>query len=130
MADLTDIQAAQSIKIIGSDTSGVESTPAAVKTNQEVKTSDACDTAGSDILLTLDSTTPVEGKVGGSRLTNRKYVIMEALVNNVKWGFDTNCRFNLFKSQLIIMPIGNLPIYFKLSSGGSTPSAVALAEVS
>lgn len=130
MADLQDTQAAQSVKIIGSDAFGTESTPAAVKTNQEIKTSDACDTSGADVFLTLDSTTAIEGKVGASRLANRKYVIMEALVNNVKWGFDTNCKFDLFKSQLIILPIGNIPIYFKLSSGGSTPNAVSFAEVS
>lgn len=130
MADLTDLQAAQSVKIVGSDPTGTETYPVGAKSNQEAKVSDACDTAGLDTTLTLDSSGAVEGKVGGSRLSNRKYFMMMALVNNVKWGFDSTCRFKLFKDQLIIVPVGNVPIYFRLSTGGSTADAVAIAEVS
>jgi hypothetical protein len=60
---------------------------------------------------------------------NRKYFIMEALDNNVKWGFSASTQnFDLFKSQLIMIPVGpNTTVYFKMTTG---TGQVVIGEVS
>lgn len=128
VGDLTDIQAAQAVKIIGADTSGVETVPAKVSANQDLGVGDVLDNGGLDATIAL-TTTPVEGKVGASAKVGRKYFIMEALATNVKWGFsNTTQNFDLFKSQLIMVPCGpNTQIWFKMSTG---TGSVAVGEVS
>ncbi len=121
MADLTDNQSAQSVKIIGADTAGVETTPARVTPNQDLGAVDTVNTSALSSQITL-STTPVELRVGASRLVNRKYIWMEALDNNIKWGFGpntTDCRFDIFKSQLLSFPVGNVPIYAYVTTGSA-----------
>ena len=126
MADLTDIQAAAVVKVVGSDATGAETNTQAVSTLNEAQVADILNNGGLDIVLSL-TTTASEGKVGVSRKTNRKYVIMEALTANVKWGFsNTTQSFDLFKSQLIMVPVGDqTQIWFKMSAGTGT---VAFAE--
>ena len=126
MGEISDIQAALATKLIGADPTGVETFPLDVKSNQEAKMSDTCSTSAIDAVLAL-TTAAIEGKVGGSRLSNRKYVIMQALDNNVKWGFNTSCNFDLFKNQIVMENLGDVPIYFKMSSG---TGSVVLAEKS
>jgi hypothetical protein len=128
MADLNDVNSAQAVKVIGSNSSGVETTPVKSSLNGELGTSDILDNGGLDTVLAL-TTTAVEGKVAGAAKANRKYFIMEALDNNVKWGFsNTTQSFDLFKSQLIMVPCGpNTQIWFKMSSGTGN---VAIGEVS
>lgn len=117
MADLTDIQSAQSVKIAGSDASGIESTFAKVTPNQELGATDTVNTSAVSTTIPL-TTTAVELKVGGSRLANRKYIWMEALDTNIKWGFSaSDTPFDIFKSQLLTFPIGDVAIYAKMSSG-------------
>jgi len=118
MADLSELEASDSTKIIGSSSSGDESNYVGANANNEVYIRDTHDNGGLDTILNL-TTTPSEGKVGVLRKTNRKYVIMEALNKNVKWGFsNTTQSFDLFKSQLIMVPIGeNTEIWFKMSTG-------------
>lgn len=128
MADLSDINAAQAVKVVGSSSSGVEQTPVKSSANGDLGVGDVLDNGGLDTVLAL-TTTPVEGKVGVSAKANRKYFIMEALDNGVKWGFsNTTQSFDLFKSQLIMVPVGpNTSIWFKMSSG---TGSVAIGEVS
>ena len=73
---------------------------------------------GLDSTLTL-TTTPILLKVGVAQLTERTYVLLQALGNNIKWGFDTNCRFDIYKNQFMILPIGDAVIYLKTSTGTS-----------
>lgn len=64
MADLTDIQAAQSVKIIGADTGGVETTPLAVNTDGSINTiNPPTGTTGS--LTSLNSTFDFDNSVKG-----------------------------------------------------------------
>jgi hypothetical protein len=75
--------------------------------------------------LTL-TTSPVELKVGATALDKRLYVEMQALDSGVKWGYTTNCEFNLFKNQFFALPTGkNCTIYLKASSGTAD---IAIAE--
>lgn len=89
MADLTDIQAAQSVKLIGSDLTGAEGTPAKVSANQDLYVSDVSNNGGVEGALTV-GTSAVEVKVGGSALANRKLV---TLSNNsaatIYWGYTS-----------------------------------------
>ena len=128
MGDIIDRESANAVKIVGSDTEGVETTPVGSSTSQEVFIRDTHDNGGLDAIIAL-TTAPVEGKVGITRKLERKYVIMEALDTNIVWGFsNTTQSFDLFKSQLIMVPIGeNTEIWFKMKIG---TGSVAFAELS
>jgi len=125
MADLNDIQAAQQVKLIGQDASGVESTPVKSTTLGDLSVSDVPNQTGLSATVAL-TTTAIEGKVGGSTMVNRKYIEMQALSSNVKWGYDTTCPFSLFKDQFFSLPAGeNCKVYFKMSTG---TGSVAIGE--
>lgn len=128
MADINDKDAAQSIKVIGATSDGTEETPVSSSPNGELKIADTHNNGGLDTVITITSGVPVELKVGGSRLANRKYVVIEALDTGIKWGFsNTTQSFDLFKSQLIMVPIGeNTEIWFDCDSGTKD---VAIAEL-
>lgn len=117
MADLTELQAAQTIKLVGSSTTGVESTYAKVTPNQEIGASDTVNTAAVSTTVPL-TTIAVELKVGVARLSDRKYTWMQALDSNIKWGFSlTDTPFDIFKNQILTFPIGNVAIFAKMSTG-------------
>lgn len=128
MADIIDKNATNPVRVIGADLTGTETTPVKSSANGDLGTSDVLDNGGLDVVLPL-TTTPVEGKVGASAKPARKYFIMEALNANVKWGFsNTTQSFDLFKSQLIMVPTGpNTEIWFKMGAG---TGSVAIGEVS
>jgi hypothetical protein len=117
MADLTELQSAQTIKLVGSSTAGQESNYAKVTPNQEVGSSDTVNTSAIIGTLAL-TTTAIELKIGGSLLANRKYIWMQALDTNIKWGLTlTDQSFDIFKNQILSFPIGTVSIYAKMSSG-------------
>lgn len=125
MADLTELQSSGSTKIVGSDSSGLETTPVRATTLGEIQTVDIPNQTGLSKLLNL-TTTPIEGKVGVFTMTNRKYIEMQAITSLVKWGYDTTCPFDLFKSQFFSLPAGeNCKVYFKMTSG---TGSVAIGE--
>lgn len=126
--DATDLQRADAVKIVGSKANGEEEAPIGSSNNRELFIRDTHDNGGLDTTINL-TTSPIEGKVGATRKLERKYVIMEALTTGVKWGFsNTTQNFDLFKSQLIMVPIGeNTQIWFKMSSG---TGQVAFGELS
>lgn len=129
MADLTGIEAAQSIKVVGSDNTGAETTPVNSTVNGDLQTADILNNGGLDTVLSIATGVPQELKVGASRKTTRKYVIMEALDTGIKWGFSSSTQsFDLFKSQVIMVPVGeDTEIWFDSTSGTKD---VAIAEVS
>ena len=122
MPDISDINAAQTVKLVGSDSTGVEQTPVESTNLAELKAVDKINQQGEDTTVVL-STTAIEAKVGISTKANRSYVFLQALDNNVKWGFDVNCRFDLFRNQFLSIPASeDCLIYIRASSG--TPSVV------
>jgi len=123
MGDISDREAAQTTKLVGSESDGTETSPIGSSNNREIFIRDTHDNGGLDTVIAL-TTTPVEGKVGGTPKTERKYVIMEALDTNIIWGFsETTQSFDLFKSQLIMLPIGpNTKIWFKMTNGAGSVS--------
>jgi hypothetical protein len=125
MADLTDLQAAGSTKIVGSDATGTETNPVKATTLGEIQAVDVPNQTGLSGVVNL-TTTAVEGKVGGATMVNRKYIEMQAISSNVKWGYNTSCPFDLFKNQFFSLPAGeNCKVYFKVSAG---TGSVAIGE--
>lgn len=127
MADLSDLQAAQTVKIAGANSSGIENTYITATNNGELTTCDVLLNGGTDTVINL-TTAAVELKVGGSALANRKYVILEGLASNIKWGFsNTTQSFDIFKNQILMIPLGpNTAIWAKMSTGTGT---IAFGEV-
>jgi hypothetical protein len=87
MADISDINSAQSVKIIGSNSSGVEQTPVASTLKGDLQTTDILLGPGVQGTLTV-GTSPVEVKVGVSALANRKLVTLSNTSNSdIYWGY-------------------------------------------
>lgn len=90
MADLSDIQAAGSTKIIGSSVSGSETTPVDSTALGELKTADILNSGtGTQGALTV-GTSAVIVRVGGSNLANRKLLTLHnnSLVT-LYWGYTS-----------------------------------------
>lgn len=131
MADLSDIQAAQAIKVIGSDATGVEQTPvnsttagalhtnirnstgieAGVTPNNELEVSDKSDNGGSHAAITVGVTAVIANVSGSTNLTNRKFLSVH---NNgtvpIYWGTSnavtTSTGTPIAKGQFVSWAVG------------------------
>lgn len=124
MADLNEIQAAQSVKIIGASTTGVENVP--------VNASDVGDLLVSDIInqgtgtqgaITV-TTSVIEAKVGGSRLSNRKLLTVYNNGNNtIYWGYTSGVTSSngtpIVKNQQAVWDIGDDQAIYLIAGSGS-----------
>ena len=91
MADLTEIQSALSTKIIGADSTGLETNPMAVGINGNAKVGDGLKDGGVYGVRNLPTANvAVEAKVGASRLIARKLLIINIESTGVFWGFDSS----------------------------------------
>jgi hypothetical protein len=134
MADLTDIQAAQTIKLTGVNSSGSEDNYLKVSNNKEARANDSVNNGGLDAVLAVN-TTASEGKVGATKKVDRKYIWMMPItvptgVNAyLLWGFSNSTQsFKIFKDQLLCFPIGDgTEIWFK-TPGVATSGTVAFGE--
>lgn len=102
----------------------------ATNDNDETLVSDVLDGGGDQIALTV-GTTAVEGKVGSSPLTGRKYVIFQAKDNGLFYGLTnsvtTSNGIEIFKDQILMVPLGeNTSIYFIATGAGK---AVRFQEI-
>jgi hypothetical protein len=121
MADLTEVQAAQSVKLVGSSTGGAESTFAAVSNTQDIRSSDSLHSGGTHGALSV-STTAVELRVGGSRLTNRKLVT--ALPDGtIYWGYTnavtTSTGTPIYKDQYVIWAADDTASIYLIAASGT-----------
>ena len=122
MADLTDLQASQAVKLIGSDSSGAEQTPVQSTAIGELRTVNIVNQPGLQGALSV-STTGVQVKVGGSNLANR--TLLTALNNGtstIYWGKTSSVTSltgtPLVKNQYAEWDIGpNSDIYLIAVSG-------------
>lgn len=129
MADLTELQSAQAVKITGADPStGAESyfldvdssgkiitklsdgiDTVGITSNNDLKTSDGLRNGGvhGALILTIANTT-YEAKVNISRLVNRKILTVTAL-DDMYWGYNNTVTVAngtpLFKNQSIVFSI-------------------------
>jgi len=131
MGDIADKDAALNTKLVGATSDGTEQTPVGSSANRELFIRDTHDNGGLDAVLTLTAGVPQELKVGASRKALRKYVIFEGLDTNIKWGFSNSTQsFDLFKSQLLMVPVGeNTEIWLLYDSVAGTAEA-AIGEIS
>lgn len=73
-------------------------------TNQDLQVDDTTRAAGVDTVITMTGAA-IEVKVGASRLTTRKYVLMNPTGNSCKWGFtSTSQSFDIFKNGFTFFP--------------------------
>lgn len=122
--DLTSKEASGATRIVGSEENNKETNAVDVTDNNELRAIDVPE-LGVSTSLTLTATAQ-ELKVGATALPFRKYIEMQATSQGVKWGYNTNCDFNLFKNQFFSLPAGaNCKVYLKASSGTAT---IVIAE--
>lgn len=130
MADISGIKATEAIRLVGSETDGTEETPIGSTTYREILAYDVANNGGEDIELTLTPGQIVELKINVATRINRKYIQMQALDRDIKWGFSiTTQNFNAYKAQFFSLPIGpNTSVFIK--NNGSVNGKIAIAELS
>lgn len=128
MGDLNSLQASDTVKIAGANTSGNETNFVNASSNGDMQTSDVLNTASTDGIISL-TTSAVPMRIGLSNLADRKYLILEAKTVNVVWGFSAGSQpFDIFKDQLLMIPCGpNITVYAKTSVG---TGQIAVGELS
>lgn len=109
MADLNELQAAQTIKIVGSSSAGVEQTAIGSTANGDLHVADGLRSGGTQGSLTLTTGgTAYEAKVGVSALTNRKLLTITAN-DDMFWGYNNTVTIStgtpLKKDQQIVFSI-------------------------
>lgn len=124
MADLNEIQAAQSIKIIGADGTGSETTPVSSTLNGDINSADTIRVGGIQGTLTV-GTSAVELKVGGSRLANRKLASVFNDSNSIiYYGYTDAVTIStgtpIFKNQFVEWAINDsTTVYLIADSAGN-----------
>lgn len=128
MADLNGLQASETIKIAGADSSGNETNFANVSVNGEIKAIDILNVSVAQALLTVNATgSSVEVKAGSSRLANRKSVMIQAQGTNVVYGFTPDTQqFLLPNGATVTLSIGdNVGVWIDRTSNGDVKVAIA-----
>ena len=114
MTDLTDLTAALSIKVIGSDLTGQETYPLNVDANGEGRVIDALKIGGVYGAISV-STTAVEAKVGASQYANRKLLTFIPTNGTIYYGFSnavtTTTGTPIYKNQLCILAVSGVSIW-------------------
>jgi hypothetical protein len=123
MADLTDIQSSQSVKLVGSSSSGAEQTFVAATNNGELSIADISNNGGVNGSVSV-STSAVEAKVSGTALTNRKNLtLFNNSSNTVYWGYSSSVSTSngtpLFKNQYVSFSIGENTAIWLIAASGS-----------
>ena len=115
MADLTNVQSSGSTIIVGSDSSGSETTPVGSTLNGELLTSDIINSAGQFRAQTITNTAS-EALGAVTILANRKVLSITPTDGTVYWGYSNSVTTitgtPIFKNQNIVFAIGsNIHIY-------------------
>jgi len=123
MADLTDIQAAGTVKIVGSDSTGVEQTPVISTANGSLSTTDISNNGGVNAAISV-TTSAIEAKVGGSALANRKNLtIHNNGTGTIYWGYSSGVTTTngtpVFKDQFVSWDVGASTSVFLIAISGT-----------
>lgn len=127
--DLTEKNSSTTIKVVGTDATGLETTFVKASANQDLGIMDLADNGGVQSVIAV-STTAVAVRVGASNLANRKRLLF---INtgpvNVYWGFantvTTGNGMILFRNQSVSDSWGpNTTIWVIAASAGS----ISIAE--
>lgn len=127
MADLNELQASQAVKIAGADATGAETNFVNATSAGDLKAVDAANT--SCLFTNVNVTnTAAELKVGGSRLTNRKLLIIEPLGSDIYIGYTsgvtTSNGMKITKGQIFGLPVGDTISVYAIASGGSQDTRI------
>ena len=88
MSDITDINATEAVRIVGSETTGAEMTPVKSFPNQDLAVGDSLHTGGDNGEITV-GTNPIVAKKGATNLAKRKIVrIYNSGTTTLYWGFN------------------------------------------
>ena len=123
MADLTHKESAQNVKVVGADSTGVETNYVKVSDNQDVHTSDVIATSGVYSTISV-STSAVEVKVGGTALANRKVLtILPEDGGPVYFGFSNAVTSSsgtpIYKRQLLTMRVSDDVAVWLIAESGT-----------
>lgn len=126
MADLTDLEAAQTVKITGATNSG--ETSFVNSFNSQLQSADLINTTSTQTTLSV-STTAQECKVGGSTLANRKLLLIQVQGSGFVYGFSSGSQpFDLPNGSTLSLALGpNISVWVRKASGTAN---VAVAELS
>lgn len=126
MSDLDEIQASGATKLVGSNGLGGETTPVSSTGTGDLNVADVTRGTGLQTTLTV-GTSPVEVKVGGSRLADRKIINIDNTSNGIiYWGYSaststTSFAGRLFKDQQMFLPAGpSTAVYLVASTAGNS----------
>ncbi len=120
MGDLSVVDRAEFVKLVGSDPTGGETTPVKASLNGELQSSDIANNGGVDGAISV-GTTAVIAKVGASNLANRKLLIIQALGGTLYWGFTSGVTTatgrRIEKGAVAYLPFGpNTTVYLIAST--------------
>jgi hypothetical protein len=121
MSDLSDIQAAESVKIIGATIDGTEATPVRSTATGDLGTSDTLHSGGVQAASVV-GIAAVEAKVGGSRWAYRKSVTIHPTDRDIYWGLTNAVTVSsgtpIYKKTTASFAVEDMPIY--LIAAGNT----------
>jgi len=128
MADLTEIQSAEAVKIVGSDATGLETTPVNSTSNGELLTADISNNGGTQGAITV-STSAIEAKVGASPLANRKSLTVHNNSNKViYWGYTsgvtTSTGSPLAKDTTAVFSVGPSTSIYLIAAGSGNNTRI------
>lgn len=131
MGDINSTEATEAVRLIGTQADGTEETPVGSTTYREVLSYDVANHGGEDLELNLAPGQIVELKIGTTARLNRKYIMMQALDRDIKWGFSVGTQnFNAYKAQFFMLPMGPDTSLFIRNSHGTLNRKMNIAEVS
>jgi fibrillarin-like rRNA methylase len=120
LGDLTDLQAAGTTKIVGSDSTGLETTAVNASDNGELYTRDIINSNLINGAISVTDT-PIEAKVGASALTNRKFITITPTTGVIYWGSSSSVTVSegtpIFKNQVLTLSFSeNVSVYLVAES--------------
>lgn len=128
MADLTNLEAAETVKLVGASSTGVETNAVNASANGDLFVRDIVNTSVVQAAVTV-ATSAVECKVGGATLTNRKLLMIQVNAAGYSYGFASGSQpFAIANGTTLMLALGpSISVWLIKSSGSST---VAIAEFS
>lgn len=126
MADLTDVQAAQTVKVVGADSAGVETNTVNASPNGDHYVRDMINTSSVSGAQSV-TTSAAEAKVGASALTNRKFLSITPTGGTIYMGSSaavtTATGTPIFKNQTVFLNFSAaVPVY--LIAGSTTDTRI------
>lgn len=123
MGDLSSIEATEGVGLVGLDSQGVEQTPVGSTPNGDLKTADVPNTSAVYGTLSVNDTTPVELKVGGTALAGRKMVSIQPIDGRLYYGYNNSVTSatgtELARKQIILFSAGPQITIFLLAETGT-----------